>query len=172
MLLDDEYGLTAKALSTAVCIEIDADTMAACVEQEEGIELLHHEQTDLVERCQDMALFSDFTPAMLRHFLSKCGHIERSVGSIVIESGTLSEKFHVILSGRCQRSGPSGPRLLAGDCFGHESLLVEEPMPVVAAIEDTELLVMNGTDFRAIIGVADAAYQDFAERLRRRMRTM
>ena len=97
MLLDEEYGSSAKALSTAVCIEIDVDTLAVCVEQEEGIALLHHEQPDLVERCRDMALFSDFTPAMLRHFLSKCGHIERSVGSTVIEAGTLSEKFHVIL---------------------------------------------------------------------------
>jgi len=172
MLLDDEYGATAKALSTAVCIEIDAATLAACVEEEEGIEPLYHEQADLVERCREMALFSDFTPAMLRHFLSKCRHIERSVGTTVVESGTMSEKFHVILSGRCQRSGPSGPRLLAGDCFGHESLLVEEPMPAISAIEDTELLVMSGMDFRSIIGVAEAAYQDFAERLRRRMRTM
>jgi len=172
MLLEDEYGSSAKALSTAVCIEIDAATLAACVEEEKGIELLYHEQTDLVERCREMALFSDFTPAMLRHFLSKCRHIERTVGALVIESGQMSEKFHVILSGRCQRSGPSGPRLLAGDCFGQESLLVEEPMPAIAAIENTELLVMSGTDFRSIIGVADAAYQDFAERLRRRMRTI
>jgi len=172
MLLDDEYGSSAKALSTAVCIEIDTATLAACLEEEEGIELLHHEQTDLVERCRELALFSDFTPAMLRHFLSKCRHVERTVGALVIESGQMSEKFHVILSGRCQRSGPSGPRLLAGDCFGHESLLVDEPMPAIAAIEDTELLVMSRMDFRSIIGIADAAYQDFAERLRRRMRTM
>jgi len=172
MLLGEVYSAEARALSTAVCIEIDADTLNACFRRDEQVDPLHHAEADLVERCNDMPLFSSFSPAMLRHFLSKCRHIKTETGSTVVESGTMCDRFYIILSGRCQRSGSSGPRLLAGDCFGHESLLVEEVMPEVTAIEDTELLVMTGTDFRSIIGVTEAAYQDFAERLRRRMRTV
>jgi len=172
LLLGDDRHATARALSTAVCIEIDGPTLAACIGQEDQLAALHHGQADLVERCRDISLFSSFTPAMLRHFLSKCRHIEYPLDAPIVEPGTMCGMFYVILSGRCRRGGPAGPRLLAGDCFGHESLLVGEPVPGITAIDETELLVMDGTDFMSMMGVADAAYEDFAEQLRRRMRVM
>lgn len=93
--------------------------------------------------------------------LKECGRVARHLsGSIISHEGAAGDTLHVLLAGRVavlKNQGDGQSALLAyrgpGDVLGEMGVMSGVPRSAtVVAVEDTETLCVEGSDFRALIG--------------------
>ena len=105
-----------------------------------------------------MPLFSGIRPIDLAK-VRKIGRIQKyAKGKVIFTEDESGECFYIVLSGRVKIFAQSGAKkktlayLEKGEHFGEMALLDLEPRSASSgASEDTELLVINKKDFRALL---------------------
>jgi putative peptide zinc metalloprotease protein len=106
------------------------------------------------QRLGDTPLFADLSPTELDLLLAKMERVSAPRGTAVLQQGQTGERFYVVRSGavEVERDGRHVAVLREGEAFGEISLLLSVPVTAnVRALEDTELLALDGSDFRDLL---------------------
>jgi len=106
------------------------------------------------EDVKTMPLFQDLQPAELDLMLVKLQPVSASPGQAIVRQGEPGDRFYVIRSGRVEvlKDGRFVAALGRGEAFGEIALLLDVPRTAtVRAVEHTELLSLEASDFRDLL---------------------
>jgi cAMP-dependent protein kinase regulator len=110
---------------------------------------------DFREEIAAMPLLRDLAPAEQDVLLAHLQPVSLVPGEAVIRQGEPGQRFYVVRSGavEVERDGQVLARLGPGEAFGEIALLLDVPRTAtVIAVEPTELLALEASDFRDVLG--------------------
>jgi CRP-like cAMP-binding protein len=100
--------------------------------------------------------FADAPAVLLNTLVLACRPLAVEAGATIVERGDRQCDLYVVCRGELEAVGADGDRLgvvKEGECFGEMALLLNQPRTAtVRAVSPCDLLVLDGDDFRRIVG--------------------
>ena len=101
------------------------------------------------------AFFAEAPPLLLNNLLPAFRPLSVAAGETIVEAGALDDEMYFVCRGALEALSSDGVRLGLlgeGDFFGEMAVLFEQPRAAtVRAMEASDLLVLDGDEFRRII---------------------
>lgn len=160
------YQHTARAISDAVCVKVDPNTLDIMLtwDQSGGYEVQDldeaGEDDDWMAKLLQAQVFQRIPPANIQSIFIRLETQHFKTGEYVIRQGEEGEHFYIIRDGQCRvirktRKCPEGmvlAKLKAGDNFGEEALISGGKRNASIIMEtDGVLMSLSKTDFLELL---------------------
>lgn len=160
------YQHTARAMSDAVCVKVDPNTLDIMLtwDQSGGYEVQDldeaGEDDDWMAKLLQAQVFQRIPPANIQSIFIRLATHHFKAGEPVIRQGEEGEHFYIIRDGQCRvirktRKNPEGmilAKLKAGDNFGEEALISGGKRNASIVMEsDGVLMSLSKTDFLELL---------------------